>query len=157
MTDRSTTPVCPRWLHALAVLTVVLTLPLLFLGAGVTSHGVGMIDREGFRAPWIIVNGLLENTGLAWRLEYGHRTFGFLVGMCAIGFAIGCWFFDARRWMGWIGVLALAMIWAGNNMPARIAIMAITTRSSISVNADRFVFLKIKVFIVNPSNAGAGD
>ena len=68
MNDRSTTPV-PSWLHALAVLTVLLTLPLLFLGAGVTSHGVGMIDPRGFRLPWDIVNGLLENSGLAWRLE----------------------------------------------------------------------------------------
>src|SRR5437773_12333577 len=95
------TPVCPRWLHAVAVLTVLLTLPLLFLGAGVTSHDVGMVDTRGFRPPWDIVNGLVENSGLGWRLEYGHRTLGFLVGMSAINLAIGCWFFDRRGWMGW--------------------------------------------------------
>jgi heme A synthase len=105
-------PVSPRWLHALAVLTVLLTLPLLFLGAGVTSHDVGMVDPRGFRPPWDIVNGLLENNGLGWRLEYGHRTFGFLVGLCGIGLAIGCWFFDKRPWMGWFGFLALTMICA---------------------------------------------
>jgi heme a synthase len=105
-----TTPVCPRWLHGLAVLTALLTLPLLFLGAGVTSHGVGMVDSHGFRPPWEIVKGLFENSGFDWRLEYGHRTFGFLVGLCGIGLAVGCWFFDRRPWMGWIGFLALAMI-----------------------------------------------
>ena len=105
-----TAPVCPRWLHGLAVLTALLTLPLLFLGAGVTSHGVGMVDPRGFRPPWEILNGLVENSGLDWRLEYGHRTFGFLVGVCGIGLAVGCWFFDRRPWMGWIGFLALAMI-----------------------------------------------
>jgi cytochrome c oxidase assembly protein subunit 15 len=110
MNDPSTTPVCPRWLHALAVLTVCFTLPLLFLGAGVTSHGVGMVDPQGFRPPWDIVNGLLQNSGLDWRLEYGHRTFGFLVGLCGIGLAVGCWFFDRRPWMGYIGFLALGMI-----------------------------------------------
>jgi cytochrome c oxidase assembly protein subunit 15 len=108
--DSTTTPVPPRWLHALAVLTVLFTLPLLFLGAGVTSHGVGMVDPQGFRPPWVIVNGLFENSGLDWRLEYGHRTFGFLVGLCGIFLAVGCWFFDARPWMGWIGFLAIAMI-----------------------------------------------
>jgi cytochrome c oxidase assembly protein subunit 15 len=108
--DRSHIPVCPRWLHGLAVLTVLLTLPLLFLGAGVTSHGVGMVDPQGFRPPWDIINGLLENSGLDWRLEYGHRTFGFLVGLCGIALAVGCWFFDRRPWMGWVGVLALAFI-----------------------------------------------
>jgi heme A synthase len=112
MTHRSHTPVSPRWLHGLAVLTVLLTLPLLFLGAGVTSHGVGMVDPQGFRPPWDIIDGLLQNTGLDWHLEYGHRTFGFLVGLCGIFLAVGCWFFDPRPWMGWIGVLALGLICA---------------------------------------------
>jgi heme A synthase len=110
MTDRVDIPVPPRWLHGLAVLTVLFTLPLLFLGAGVTSHGVGMVDPQGFRPPWEIINGLLQNSGFDWRLEYGHRTFGFLVGLCGIGLAVGCWFCDPRPWMGWLGFLALAMI-----------------------------------------------
>jgi len=112
MTNDSKSPDCPRWLHALAVLTVLCTLPLLFLGAGVTSHGVGMVDARGFRPPWEIVNGLFENSGFAWRLEYGHRTFGFLVGMCGIGVAVGCFFCDRRGWMGWLGFLALGLICA---------------------------------------------
>jgi heme a synthase len=110
--DTTLTPVPPRWLHALAVLTVLFTLPLLFLGAGVTSHDVGMVDPRGFRLPWDIINGLFENTGLGWRLEYGHRTFGFLVGLCGIGLAVGCWFFDRRPWLGGLGFLALVMICA---------------------------------------------
>jgi heme A synthase len=110
MMHDSTTPVSPRWLHALAVLTVLFTLPLVFLGAGVTSHDVGMVDPRGFRWPWEIVRGLLENNGLGWLLEYGHRTFGFLVGICGIALAVGAWFYDRRPWMGWLGVLALTMI-----------------------------------------------
>lgn len=112
MASASTTPDAPRGLHVLAVLTVICTLPLLFLGAGVTSHDVGMVDPRGFRPPWEIVNGLFENNGLGWRLEYGHRTFGFLVGIFAIGLAVGAWFFDRRPWLGWMAFLALAMIGA---------------------------------------------
>jgi len=112
MTTHPITPVSPRWLYALAVLTVLFTLPLLFLGAGVTSHGVGMVDPKGFRPPWEIVNGLIENSGFAWRLEYGHRTFGFLVGICSIALAVGCFFFDSRPWVGWLAFVALAMICA---------------------------------------------
>ncbi|MSU78473.1 MAG: hypothetical protein EXS16_10310 [Gemmataceae bacterium] len=100
----------PRWLHAIAVTTVICTLPLLFLGASVTSHGVGMVDPKGFRPPWVVINTLFEDSRFAWRLEYGHRTFGFLVGICGIVFALGCWFFDRRSWMGWMGFLMLAMI-----------------------------------------------
>jgi len=105
-----TTPDAPRWLHWLAVATVLFTLPLLFLGAGVTSHGVGMVDPRGFRPPWEIVKELIDNSGFAFRLEYGHRAFGFLVGICAILLVLGCWFFDRRTWMGWMSVLALVLV-----------------------------------------------
>ncbi len=100
----------PRWLHFVAVMTVICTLPLLFLGAAVTSHGAGMVDPQGFRPPWVVINTLLEDSRFAWRLEYGHRSFGFLVGMLGIMLAVGCWFFDRRPWMGWVGFLALTMI-----------------------------------------------
>jgi heme A synthase len=112
MTERLDNSVCPRWLHGLAVLTVLCTLPLLFLGAGVTSHGVGvaMSDQQGFRPPWIIINTFLEDTGFALRLEHGHRLFGFLVGLCAIALTVGCWFGDRRPWMGWLALAALTMI-----------------------------------------------
>jgi heme A synthase len=112
MNSDSNTPGSPRWLHALAVLTVLCTLPLLFFGAAVTSHDVGMVDARGFRWPWEIVRGLIENNGLGWLLEYGHRTLGFLVGMCGIGLALGCWFGSSRPWMRAIGFLPLAMICA---------------------------------------------
>lgn len=109
--DDSPDAIPPRWLHGLAVLTVaVFALPLLFLGAAVTSHDVGMVDARGFRPPWEIVAGLLEDHGFGWRLEYSHRTFGFIVGLCGILLAVSCWFFDSRPWMGGIGFLALALI-----------------------------------------------
>src|SRR5262249_8363879 len=51
----------PRWVHAVAVLTVLAAFPLLFLGAEVTTKGAGMADQRPFvnplRALWEIVTG----------------------------------------------------------------------------------------------------
>src|SRR5262245_26782592 len=44
-----------RWLNAWAVLTAAFTLPLLALGAEVTTRRVGMVDRQGFREPWHLI------------------------------------------------------------------------------------------------------
>ena len=42
----------PRWLHWWAVFTACAALPLVLLGAEVTTKQVGMVDPQGFRAPW---------------------------------------------------------------------------------------------------------
>ena len=42
-------PPVPRWLHAWAVLTVCAALPLVLLGAEVTTKQIGMVDPQGFR------------------------------------------------------------------------------------------------------------
>jgi heme a synthase len=102
----------PRWLHWLAVLTVVLTLPLLTLGAEVTTKKVGMVDNAPVRSPLHLVEvmheeGGFDNTvqkeGLGWVIEHGHRTVSWLVGFLAIGLAAGLTWFEQRRWLRWIG------------------------------------------------------
>jgi heme a synthase len=99
----------PRWLHAWAVLTVVATLPLLFLGAEVTTKQVGMTDPAGYRHPWEIVQKFADSA-LGLKIEYSHRIAGFTVGTCAIVLAVGLWLFEPRRWVRWTGVLGLALI-----------------------------------------------
>jgi heme a synthase len=102
----------PRWLHWLAVLTVVLTLPLLILGAEVTTKKVGMVDKAPVRSPLHLPEvihelGGFDNTvqkeGLGWVIEHGHRTVSWLVGFLAIGLAAGLTCFEQRRWLRWIG------------------------------------------------------
>jgi heme a synthase len=102
----------PRWLHWLAVLTVVLTLPLLTLGAEVTTKKVGMVDRAPVRSPLHLAEvmheeGGFDNTvqkeGLGWVIEHGHRTVSWLVGFLAIGLAVGLTRFEKRRWLRWVG------------------------------------------------------
>jgi cytochrome c oxidase assembly protein subunit 15 len=102
----------PRWAHALAVATALATLPLLTLGAEVTSHGVGMVDPKGFRWPWEIVPIWAEAIGqgnFGLFIELTHRLFGFLVGVLAIALCAGL-FLTGRGWKRWLGAAALAAV-----------------------------------------------
>jgi cytochrome c oxidase assembly protein subunit 15 len=105
-------PVPPRWLHGWAILTVCAALPLLFLGAEVTTKGVGMVDPVGYWSPLQLVNKLLADeygsTGL--RIEYSHRMAGFTVGICTIVLALGLWLSERRRWVQWFGTAVLALV-----------------------------------------------
>jgi cytochrome c oxidase assembly protein subunit 15 len=96
-----------RWLHAWAVLTVVATLPLLFLGAEVTTSKYGMTDPVWPTPPWyLLVADWLEH-GLGFLVEHSHRLAGYVVGICAIVLAVGLWRCEQRRWLRWLGVAAL--------------------------------------------------
>src|SRR5947209_12767852 len=100
----------PRWPHWLAVLTVCATLPLLTLGAEVTTKQVGMVDPRGFRWPWEIIALLSDgdkaaNLGLV--IELTHRMFGFLVGILAILLCVSL-LATGRGWKRWLGLAALA-------------------------------------------------
>jgi cytochrome c oxidase assembly protein subunit 15 len=102
-------PSAPRWLHAWAVLTVAATLPLLFLGAEVTTKKVGMSDPVGYRHPWELIQAF-AGSALGLQIEYSHRIAGFVIGTCAIVLVVGLWLFEPRRWVRWAGVLALALV-----------------------------------------------
>ncbi len=101
-------PAPPRWLHWLAALTVCAALPLLLLGAEVTTKKIGMVDKQGFRTPWHLFSVSAWQEGIAFVIEHAHRLFGFVVGFCSIVLAVGLWRRDPRRWVGWLGVIALA-------------------------------------------------
>jgi heme a synthase len=106
----TTPPPPPRWLHVLAVLTVVATLPLVVLGAEVTTKGAGMSDPVGYRPPWEILQRLADAIGLGLQIEYSHRLAGFTVGLLAIGLAVGMAVFDRRRGIRWMGAVALTLV-----------------------------------------------
>src|SRR3954453_238814 len=114
----SETQATPRWLHWLAVLTVVAALPLLTLGAEVTTKKGGMIDKAPVRSPLHVFEVLAEKGGwdnavkenVIWLIEHSHRTVGWLVGLLAIGLAVGLALFERRPWVRWAGVLAPASV-----------------------------------------------
>jgi cytochrome c oxidase assembly protein subunit 15 len=97
-----------RWLHYWAVLTVCATLPLLGLGAEVTTKQVGMVDREWPTYPWHLWLESWQERGLGFLIEHGHRLAGYTVGVCAIALMAGLWLGQSRRWLSWLGVAALA-------------------------------------------------
>jgi heme A synthase len=105
-----TTPNTPRWLHVWAVVTVLATLPLLLLGAEVTTRDVGMADQVPLRTPWHILTINLREYGLGFVIEHSHRTAGWIVGVCIIVLAVSLWLKAPRRWLRWLGVAALAAV-----------------------------------------------
>jgi cytochrome c oxidase assembly protein subunit 15 len=108
----------PRWLHAIAVLTAVMALPLLFLGAEVTTKQAGMVDQEGLRQPWHLwtlvsekgVRYFADSSNWGLLIEHSHRTVGWIVGSCAIVLAVGLGLGQSRRWLRWMGLAALLAV-----------------------------------------------
>jgi cytochrome c oxidase assembly protein subunit 15 len=107
MTPTTTTP---RWLNGLAILTVLATLPLLLLGAEVTSRDVGMADQVPLRTPWHILTINLQDYGLGFLIEHSHRAAGWVVGICSILLAASLWRKESRRWLCWLGTAALLAV-----------------------------------------------
>lgn len=97
----------PRWLHWWAIVTACATLPLLLLGAEVTSRKVGMVDRDWPTYPWHLLVESWRERGLGFLIEHSHRAAGYTVGFCAIVLAGGLAVTDPRRWMKWLGAAAL--------------------------------------------------
>ncbi|MCH7591592.1 MAG: COX15/CtaA family protein [Planctomycetes bacterium] len=96
-----------RGLHLLAIATACAVFPLIFVGAGVTSKGAGMVY-----ADWPTSAGHLVNPPQWWqgdhtRWEHGHRLIGWTVGFLAIGVAALSW-----RRGGTVRLLALATLLA---------------------------------------------
>ncbi len=100
-------------IHALAVLTVLAAFPLLFLGAEVTTKGVGMADQRSVVNPLSALGEIItgQQSG-GWVIEHSHRLAGWFVGLCGIALAGALWLGESRRWLQWLGTAALLLITA---------------------------------------------
>src|SRR5262249_37483857 len=106
-------PTVPRWLHGWAILTACTALPLIALGAEVTTKQVGMADQQSLREPWYLITlpkDQLWAQGVGLVIEHSHRTAGWLVGMFAIVLAVGMWFGARGTGLRAVGGLALLMV-----------------------------------------------
>jgi cytochrome c oxidase assembly protein subunit 15 len=100
----------PCWLRAWAWLAAIAALPLVTLGAEVTTKSVGMVDPKGFRAPWHLFTLSRDQLSLGVLIEHGHRLAGFIVGIACIILAVGL-LLQARGWFHRsLGFLALGMV-----------------------------------------------
>src|SRR5205807_5849640 len=111
-TSSALPPAIPRWLHYWAILTVVAALPLLLLGAQVTTMGAGMVDRQSLREPWHLFTVSFSIENFAYLIEHSHRFFGWLVGGGSIVLAVALWRTASPSRLRWLGWFALLMVGA---------------------------------------------
>ena len=95
----------------MAIFTTVATLPLIVFGGIVTSLRVGLVvpdwpttfGHNMFLFPWSqMVGGVFY--------EHGHRLLGSTVGALTLGLSFTLWLKDDRRWLQWLGLVALAAV-----------------------------------------------
>ena len=99
------------WLHRYACLVVAATFLLVVAGGMVTSTNSGLsvpdwpttYGRQMFAFP---LRGMVG--GIFY--EHGHRLIASVVGFLTIGLCAWLWWADPRRWVRWLGVLALVAV-----------------------------------------------
>jgi cytochrome c oxidase assembly protein subunit 15 len=77
-------------------------------GAVVTTFRVGMADPVWPTYPWHLALISWQEPSAGFLVEHTHRLLDYLLGFCAMLLAIGLWRFQKRRWLGWLGIAALA-------------------------------------------------
>ncbi len=110
MNDLAVRPVPSLATHVLAVATVVAALPLIVLGAEVTSMGVGMVDPVAVRSPWFFLTEWMNGHGLGWLVEHGHRQVGWIVGILSISTAVAAFCLDGRGWVKSLSLTGLTAV-----------------------------------------------
>jgi cytochrome c oxidase assembly protein subunit 15 len=91
----------------LALLTVCATFVLLLLGAVVTTFRFGMADPIWPTYPWHLLIISWQEPRPGFLIEHSHRLAGYLVGCCTIALAVALWLREPRRWVCWLGTIAL--------------------------------------------------
>jgi heme a synthase len=107
----TTEPIASRWLHRFAVLTAAATLFLIWVGGLVTSHGVGMSVPDwpttyGYNMFFFPISKWVG--GIFY--EHSHRLTASAVGVLSIILAIWLWRKETRRWLRWLGVIAVVTV-----------------------------------------------
>jgi cytochrome c oxidase assembly protein subunit 15 len=99
------------WPHRLAVITACATFPLLFIGGLVTGKGAGLAVPDWpttfgynmFLYPWSKMVGNIF-------YEHSHRLAASAVGLLTMALALSLWMQESRKWLRWLGVIALALV-----------------------------------------------
>jgi len=103
-----------RWPHRWAVLLVCVTFPLIWVGGLVTTHTAGMAvpDWPSTYGYNLFLYPLQQWFFGPWDLfvEHGHRLLGASSGLVTIGLLVSLWRCEDRRWIKWLGVVALLAV-----------------------------------------------
>jgi heme A synthase len=90
------------------VFTALATLPLLFLGAEVTTKRVGMADPVWPTHPlYLLLEGSGLEKGLGFLIEHSHRLAGWTVGLCSIFLVVAAWLWESRPWVRGLAIAVL--------------------------------------------------
>ena len=104
--DKSASP----WPHRLAWVLACATFLLINVGGTVTTYDAGMAvpDWPTTEGEWLYP--VPKWLGADWDvfLEHGHRLLGVAVGVIVIALVVTLWTLDRRKWMRWLGLVALA-------------------------------------------------
>jgi len=95
-----------RDVHRFALFTACCTFLLLIAGALVTSNDAGLSVPD-----WPLSYGSLAPPmvgGIFY--EHGHRVIAALVGLLSVVLAAWLWRVESRRWVRWLGVVAVAAV-----------------------------------------------
>jgi len=108
--DTKTPAQSSPWPHRWAVLTVCATLALLALGSIVTTFRVGMADPVWPTSPWYLFGISWQEPSAGFLIEHTHRLAGYIVGCCIIVLTVLLWLQETRRWLKWLGAIALVAV-----------------------------------------------
>src|SRR5450631_4100245 len=92
-----------RWMHWFAIFLAFWTLLLVVAGGLVTSNDAGLSVPD-----WPLSYGKLMpkmEGGIFY--EHGHRMVATFDGMLMVAMCVWLWMKDERRWMKWLGFIAL--------------------------------------------------
>ncbi len=95
----------------MALGAAVFTLPLLYVGGSVTTYHVGLAVPDWpqtFGVNMFLFNMWHEPFGV--RVEHSHRLYGAAVGLFTLVLAGWLVVFEPRKWMKWLGVLAVVTV-----------------------------------------------
>jgi heme a synthase len=98
----------PRWLHVLAIVTVIDAAILLVLGGFVTSFRVGMADPVWPTEPWYLARNFKVDFG--YLVEHFHRIVGWSIGVLGLVLTFGLWALEPRRSVRWFGIASLVAL-----------------------------------------------
>src|SRR5690349_12551144 len=99
------------WLHRFAVLTAAATFCLIWVGGLVTSHGAGMAVPDwpttyGYNMFFFPISKWVG--GIFY--EHSHRLVASGVGLLTVILAMWLWLREDRRWIRWLGGVALFLV-----------------------------------------------
>ena len=110
--DRSKVPrqSANRWSNRLAWVLACVTFLLIVVGGTVTTYDVGLAIRDWPTAEGYWFYPLPQWLAADWDvfLEQGHRMLAQGVGLVGIALTAALWRLDRRKWIRWLGAVALA-------------------------------------------------